>query len=146
MSVPLEYTELLVLGLRLTFMALLYGMLLSLFLLIRRDMGLRAMTSGGAVGRLLVLDPVNELTAGLTEVPLEVVTTIGRARDNVLSLPDSYVSLHHAVLSWREGSWWLRDLGSTNGTWLNQIRVVGEAPVRFGDVILVGRVRLQLVR
>jgi pSer/pThr/pTyr-binding forkhead associated (FHA) protein len=38
------------------------------------------------------------------------------------------------------GRWWLEDLGSTNGTFVNDARVTGRAPLRNGDVIQVGLV------
>ena len=55
--------------------------------------------------------------------------------------PDSElaVSSRHAVIEHRDGGWWLRDLGSTNGTWHNGKRI--EAPVQLadGDRILFGQ-------
>jgi pSer/pThr/pTyr-binding forkhead associated (FHA) protein len=45
----------------------------------------------------------------------------------------------------REGDvWWLRDLGSKNGTKINGWRFIGAAPVRPGDLITFGRVSFRI--
>ena len=51
--------------------------------------------------------------------PLE----IGRSEGSQIRLDDTYVSTNHARLFPRNGSWFVEDLGSTNGTYLNQQRV-----------------------
>ncbi len=48
---------------------------------------------------------------------------IGRHRHNTIALPDPHVSGVHAVLQETDGDWWIEDLGSTNGTWLNGKRI-----------------------
>lgn len=64
--------------------------------------------------------------------------TIGRAPSNELVVTDEVVSWHHALL-WVEGDGvYLRDLGSRNGTWLNDERVTGDARVRAGDRVRLG--------
>jgi hypothetical protein len=68
--------------------------------------------------------------------------TIGRAPDNGLVLADSRASRHHARLYGRRGALILADLGSTNGSWVNDRRIdemaLGEGDqVRIGDTILV---------
>ena len=44
--------------------------------------------------------------------------TIGRAEGQTVMLEGGGCSKHHASVTWREGRYWLRDLGSRNGTWL----------------------------
>ncbi len=66
--------------------------------------------------------------------------TVGRANDNDVSLgADSHasVSAHHMRLSFRDGEPLLSDLGSTNGTYVNGIRVQEKA-LKSGDLIGVG--------
>ena len=68
--------------------------------------------------------------------------TIGRAPDNGLVLFDGRVSRHHARLYGRRGALLLADLGSTNGSWVNDRKVeemaLGEGDrIRVGDTILV---------
>ncbi len=67
--------------------------------------------------------------------------TIGRSRDNHISLKDRAVSRHHAkLLNGQEGCV-LKDLGSFNGTKVND-RFIREAPLKNQDRILIGRTRL----
>ncbi|MEU6083964.1 DUF1707 and FHA domain-containing protein [Streptomyces sp. NPDC047108] len=69
---------------------------------------------------------------------------IGRDPANGLRLNDDTVSRVHAELS-RDGVLWvLRDLGSTNGTWVNSRRVTGRTVVRPGDQVTFGRVAFRL--
>lgn len=49
--------------------------------------------------------------------------TIGRGVDNDIDLDDQRVSRHHAVLWAEQGGWWVRDLESANGTFINHSRV-----------------------
>ncbi len=60
--------------------------------------------------------------------------TIGRAPDNRLRIDDPRVSRHHARIVLRDGSYVLVDLGSTNGTWVEGLRV-SEVVLGAGDRI-----------
>lgn len=80
----------------------------------------------------------------LTSAPLAAGRLrLGRSSACELRLADDSVSRYHAELCWREGTWYLVDLGSTNGTWVNGRRV-GEAEVVPGDEIQLGAVRFRL--
>jgi pSer/pThr/pTyr-binding forkhead associated (FHA) protein len=50
------------------------------------------------------------------------------------------------VLTFRGRSWYLEDLGSTNGSYINGHRVDGVAPMGFGDELQIGQVRMRLER
>jgi predicted component of type VI protein secretion system len=63
--------------------------------------------------------------------------TLGRAADNGLVLGDARVSRHHARLQARRGTLVFTDLGSTNGSRLNGVRV-DECALGIGDRLLVG--------
>ena len=67
--------------------------------------------------------------------------SVGRVPDNDIQLDDFTVSRQHAVLVRESNDWLLRDLGSLNGTYVNNERVE-EAVVRHGDAIQIGRFRL----
>ena len=71
---------------------------------------------------------------------------IGRADACQVQLGDTYVSQFHARLFPREGGWFVEDLGSTNGTYLNQRRLTSQAAVQAGDRIRVGKTTLELRR
>jgi len=78
--------------------------------------------------------------------PLVPVSSIGREQGNTVTIPDQRISSQHARLEWREGRWWVEDLDSANGTFLNG-RAVGDAvPAAYGDTIRVGPAVLQLRR
>lgn len=71
---------------------------------------------------------------------------IGRAETCRIRLADTYVSQVHAKLYGENASWFVDDLGSTNGTYLNERRVAGPAEVHAGDVVRVGKTILELRR
>lgn len=97
-------------------------------------------------GRLLVLDGgATGLPSGRT-LPLTAETLIGRAPSSDIRVDDRLVSARHARLVRRDGRWFLADLGSTNGTLLNERPLDGEQPVEYGDVIGIGSARLKLAR
>jgi pSer/pThr/pTyr-binding forkhead associated (FHA) protein len=70
---------------------------------------------------------------------------IGRDLSCDCCLEDKTVSTQHARLSFHHNQWWLEDLGSTNGTFLNQEAVTSPVVVTRGDQFRVGQVRLKIV-
>lgn len=60
---------------------------------------------------------------------------IGRRPDLPLSLPCNCVSKEHAEVFEVDGSLWLRDLGSTNGTYVNGVRLSSEVRLKEGDIV-----------
>src|SRR5262245_40814686 len=67
------------------------------------------------------------------EWPLKGVETVklGRQRDNTIVLRDKHASRKHAEVFHENGTWFLRDCGTTNGTRLNGERI--NTAVRLGD-------------
>lgn len=65
--------------------------------------------------------------------------SIGRAPGSVLRLTHHTVSRMHAQLRHTGDGWSLRDLGSSNGTWVNGRRVTGSVAVRPGDHVQFGQ-------
>jgi pSer/pThr/pTyr-binding forkhead associated (FHA) protein len=75
----------------------------------------------------------------LKEVPLaQATTTIGRLPDNNLQIDNLAVSGHHAKISWEQGQYIVEDLGSLNGTYVNNERV-GKATLKHGDRVKIGK-------
>lgn len=74
----------------------------------------------------------------------EAHITIGRAEDSTLVITDDYASARHARLVPRDGQWFVEDLGSTNGTYLDRGKVSGPTPVPLGVPIRIGRTSLEL--
>jgi pSer/pThr/pTyr-binding forkhead associated (FHA) protein len=79
-------------------------------------------------------------------LPLLPVTTLGRALTNTVVLADSFASAEHARLTQRDDRWWLEDMDSRNGTFLNQVRLQPGRPVAVveGDLLGVGSIRLRV--
>ena len=69
---------------------------------------------------------------------------IGRADDSTLVLTDDFASSRHARLTNRSGQWYVEDLGSTNGTYLDQQRVQGPLLISPGQPIRIGQTALEL--
>jgi FHA domain/Domain of unknown function (DUF1707) len=88
-----------------------------------------------APGRPARLPPLDTLAAGRL--------LLGRSSSCQLVFADDTVSRHHAELRLRDGRWMLRDLGSSNGTWVNGRRVT-EAEVAAGDEVCLGDCRFRL--
>jgi pSer/pThr/pTyr-binding forkhead associated (FHA) protein len=68
--------------------------------------------------------------------------TIGRSASNDFAVPDDTVSARHSRLRFHHNQWWLEDLNSTNGTYLNDERVIGPTVVVAGDEVRCGQVNL----
>ncbi len=69
---------------------------------------------------------------------------IGRDPANEVFLTDKTVSTQHARLIYRQNQWWLEDLRSTNGTFLNQEPVSTPLVVTSGDQMRCGQVVLNI--
>lgn len=69
---------------------------------------------------------------------------IGRAEDSTLVLDDDYASTRHARITQQGQEYFLEDLGSTNGTYLDRARVTSPTPVPIGVPIRIGRTVIEL--
>jgi pSer/pThr/pTyr-binding forkhead associated (FHA) protein len=72
---------------------------------------------------------------------------LGRSPEAHLILPDRLVSRRHARVSFYEGRWYIQDLGSRNGTYVNGQNIRGRGPVPIPDEgveVLVGTTLLEL--
>ena len=130
---------------RLAFLAGIYVFLIVVARALLRDVRAAARDPAGALGRLVVVASGGEPATG-TVFPLDAVTTLGRDLGSSVVLEDPFASASHAVLTVRGRGWFVEDLASTNGTFVNGAPVAGVAPLGFGDEIQVGEVRLRLER
>lgn len=73
------------------------------------------------------------------------VCTLGRAATADVVIADDAASLEHCVIHRREGRWWIEDLGTKNGTWLNQSLVERPGPLRAGDMIAIAGVTFRFM-
>jgi pSer/pThr/pTyr-binding forkhead associated (FHA) protein len=74
----------------------------------------------------------------------ETPVVIGRSNDSTLVIEDDYASSRHARLFPRDGTWYVEDLGSTNGTYLDRQKVHSAMPAPIGVPIRVGKTVLEL--
>jgi pSer/pThr/pTyr-binding forkhead associated (FHA) protein len=71
---------------------------------------------------------------------------IGRAPECTLVIEDDYASSRHARLFLRDGSWYVEDLGSTNGTFIGKTRLTAPTRIEIGVPVRIGRTVLELRR
>jgi pSer/pThr/pTyr-binding forkhead associated (FHA) protein len=143
---------------RFGFLLLLWLFIFAAFRVVRADL------FGGRAGRVAAVPPRAAAPAGrkrgqkgprtlvVTAGPLtgtkitlgEQPILIGRADDSTLVLTDDFASSRHARLTNRGGQWYVEDLGSTNGTYLDQQRVQGPLLINPGQPIRIGQTALEL--
>ena len=106
----------------------------------RAQAGKKKGTRGGPKNLFVTAGPLSgtKITLG------EQAILIGRADDSTLVLTDDFASSRHARLTNRGGQWYVEDLGSTNGTYLDQQRVQGPLLVAQGQPIRIGQTVLEL--
>jgi len=71
------------------------------------------------------------------------LTTVGRVEDNIFQIPDPSVSSHHCAVYLRGNEVYVRDLNSTNGSYINGSKVI-ESVLKPGQVLRLGQVELRL--
>lgn len=133
-------------GIRLLFLGLLYLFLARVIRALLRDLRAAAREPIDRPGRLVVLEsPSGEPAVGRS-FALDVITPLGRDVNNAIVIDDPFASAEHAVLTYRGRSWYLEDLDSTNGSFVNGQPIAGVAALGYGDEIHIGQVRLRLER
>ena len=81
-----------------------------------------------------------------TMLPLgEAPIVIGRSPACTLVLEDEYASSRHAALTPQSDGWWIEDLSSRNGTFIDDERLSSPRQLKIGDVIRIGQTTLELV-
>jgi pSer/pThr/pTyr-binding forkhead associated (FHA) protein len=138
--------EFVLLGLRILAAILLYAFLGLLLSTLWRDLRITPTRSEMTkmTARLVVVETAESVLETGTAFVVQPVTSIGRGPGNTISVPDSYASVRHALLTWRGSQWWLEDQGSRNGTLLNGLPVTGSTVVTTGDIVRVGRCDFRL--
>lgn len=161
--------ELIVTLIRLGYLVLLWLLVLSAIGVLRRDIsGTRVLARGTLTGRSASRAPDGGASPGkgrgrgrgqptrlqVTAGPLSGTTIrlgensilLGRAPSSTLVLDDDYSSNRHARIFPSQGTWYVEDLGSTNGTWLGTAQVMEPMQVPVGTPIRVGQTVIELRR
>lgn len=148
--------ETVLLVLKIAFLVLLYLFIWRIVRTAGRDLRLpqesfilRPALAGGATGQAinpgrLVVVHSQVLTVGeefdLDSTPL----TVGRGAQNDVSIEgDEFASAHHARVEPRRDGVWVSDAGSTNGTYVNGVRIDRPRKLAQGDVVRVGETELR---
>jgi adenylate cyclase len=79
----------------------------------------------------------------VVEYPLGQSNVLGRSTTASVRLADREVSRKHSQIDREGGEYVLRDLGSSNGTFLNGKRIYGPAKLRDGDEVMIGTSRME---
>jgi hypothetical protein len=101
--------------------------------------------AGRGVAQLVVLAPGKTTFQVGQEFRLRNPTQLGRDPANDISVEDDFVSGQHLRLLNSPSGWLAQDLNATNGTRLNGTRLQGARPLKSGDILDVGRLKLRFV-
>jgi hypothetical protein len=126
-------------GLQVLLLVGLYGFLVTLLVFLWMDER-RAARGAPAPPPAYLLSLMDEQ---MTAFPLASSNLLGRAADNAICLDDPLVSAHHARLSFSGGQWLVEDLGSRNGTLVNDLRVESPIALASGDILTLGGLSLR---
>lgn len=94
--------------------------------------------------RELIVHPPN---GEAVQVPMNGATiTLGRSTAASIRVDDVYVSDEHTQIVSTDDGWMVRDLGSTNGTFLNGAKVTQPTLIAHGDHLRLGKTRVEVKR
>ena len=96
-------------------------------------------------GFLRVLSSETDSLKEDQEFELSIVSGMGRGPENLIVIDDEYTSGRHALLLWTEELWLVEDLGSRNGTFLNDSPVESQTVIVSGDILTVGRTKFKVI-
>jgi pSer/pThr/pTyr-binding forkhead associated (FHA) protein len=108
----------------------------------------RAAVSAIAVqvgGTLVEANPTRPLVIQLGDQRHSFSTTFTAGRQGNILITDEFASSHHARFQVAHNIWFIEDLGSTNGTWLNGRRFRAPQHLKKGDKIKIGRTVMTVV-
>jgi pSer/pThr/pTyr-binding forkhead associated (FHA) protein len=96
-------------------------------------------------GTLVEANPTRPLVIQLGDQRHSFSTTFTVGRQGNILITDEFASSHHARFQVAHNLWFIEDLGSTNGTWLNGRRFRVPQHVKKGDKIKIGRTVMTVV-
>ena len=133
----------LLLVLRILFLIALYGFLgLSLWVIWKSIGGKAPQTAQEAIPPLSLSSTIMESASA--QVFLGPKVTIGRSPECDFVLQHEMVSSVHGRISYHHQPWWYEDLKSTNGSFLEDLRVEEPVVVKDGDVLFCGEVDVNI--
>jgi hypothetical protein len=137
--------DLAILALRLATVAVLYGFLVTVMRAAARSLAATPppVVSPGRLS-LVVVEPGGSALPQGHVIEVSDGATLGRSARAAVVVADATVSGEHARIDYIGRTWTVSDLGSTNGTCVNDERVNGESALAPGDVLALGNVRLRV--
>ena len=127
--------------------AIVYMIIFTALRIMNKDIkgGTRRKSQKKAAG-LEIIEPWNSYNLKRGGViPLQGHITIVRKEDNTFMLDDPYVSGKHARIYAKSGDYIIEDLGSTNGTLVNDDQIEGKKYLETGDIIKIGNTVLKFL-
>lgn len=132
--------------LRYVFIIIIYLFIFSIIRLIYLDIKSINTLSTDDSAYLKLINRIDSLPYKVSDhYSLEEVLTLGRANDNTIYIKDPFVSKRHMKITKDEGKYYLEDLNSANGTFLNEERIQDVVELDSGDIIKVGQIEFLFV-
>lgn len=132
-----------VLILRILMVALLYGFLGWAIYTLWRDLREQGQRISSPYVPTLLLVPQGD-DGGELRIYREPEVVVGRSPTAECSIADETVSSRHSRLSYHHNQWWIEDMHSRNGTYLNDARVIVPTVIVSGDELRFGQVRMAI--
>lgn len=106
----------------------------------------RKVRENDKTGHKIKLELISGPMDGLEFSLIKNIVTIGREHDQDVPLPlDIMISRFHAQIIYENGDWWLQDMGSANGTFIEKRIIEGKVQLPVGDVFTVGRTEIRRI-
>lgn len=95
---------------------------------------------------LKLLNRLDDLPYKLNDsYSIEEEISLGRNNDNDIVLKDPYISKHHFRIVKDENEYFIEDLNSSNGTYVNGERIIDVKKLTYGDIIKVGNIEFMFI-
>lgn len=78
-------------------------------------------------------------------IPMATAITLGRKENNSVVLNDRFVSSYHARIYLRNNEYFLEDLQSTNGTYVNENKIEGKVKLNINDIMRFGSTAFKVI-
>lgn len=128
-------------GLKYVFVIIIYVFIFTIIRMIYLDIKNVDYASVESEAYLKILNRMDSLPYNLSDsYPVEGQLTLGRQKENTIQIKDPYVSKKHFIIVKDEGEFFLEDLGSSNGTFLNGEKISDVTRIKKGDIIRVGEI------
>lgn len=128
------------------FIIIIYLFIFSIIRLIYLDIKGMGSISSDTATYLKLINRIESLPFKMEEYyPIESIITLGRNRENDIIIKDPYISKKHFKIVEDEEKYYMEDLKSANGTYLNEERIFDVVRLKNGDIIRIGQIEFIFV-